>query len=190
MKHLNLILLLFLLSTFISCKRKDVSPVNPIDQLPAASKSGLNTIGCLVNGKALVPKGDTWGDISYSCQYQYLDNSISKGYYFNVDVNNTKDNPSRAVYVQARSLDLEEGKTYPLVSRGVDGNAHALYTSYSSSTGPTDYFTNEVNKGELTITKLDKYNQIISGTFWFDAVNKHGEKVEVREGRFDMKYIK
>ncbi len=26
------------------------------------------------------------------------------------------------------------------------------------------------------------------GTFWFDAVNAAGEKVEVREGRFDMKF--
>jgi hypothetical protein len=183
-------MLLFLFSAFISCKKKDVAPANPIDQLPAASTSGMNTIGCLVNGKALVPKGDTWGDITYSCYYQYLDDSFGKGYYFNVDVNNTKDNPSRAVYVQTRKLELEEGKTYPLLKRGVDGNAHALFTAYYSATGPVDYFTNETITGELTITKLDRYNQIISGTFWFDAVNERGEKVEIREGRFDMKYIK
>lgn len=190
MKPLNLILLLFLLSTFISCKKKDISPSNPIDQLPAAFTSGMNTIGCLVNGKALVPKADKWGDITYSCYYQYLDDSFGKGYYFNVDVNNTKDKPSRAVFVQARKLELEEGKTYPLLTRGVDGNAHALFTAYSSTSGPVDYFTNETNRGELTITKLDKYSQIISGTFWFDAVDENGNKVEVREGRFDMKYVK
>jgi hypothetical protein len=26
----------------------------------------------------------------------------------------------------------------------------------------------------------------VAGTFWFDAVNDRGEKVEVRQGRFDM----
>lgn len=44
--------------------------------------------------------------------------------------------------------------------------------------------------GELTITHLDEERQIVSGTFWFDAVNKQGEKVQVREGRFDMRYTR
>ena len=44
--------------------------------------------------------------------------------------------------------------------------------------------------GKLIITKLDEINQIVSGTFWFDAVNDKGEKVEVREGRFDVHYVK
>ena len=39
-------------------------------------------------------------------------------------------------------------------------------------------------------TRLDEVKQIVSGTFWFDAVNDKGEKVEVREGRFDMIFTK
>ncbi|MBW7840687.1 MAG: hypothetical protein H3C36_13855, partial [Chitinophagaceae bacterium] len=42
--------------------------------------------------------------------------------------------------------------------------------------------------GELWIKKLDPVNQIVSGTFWFDAVTANGQKVEVREGRFDVRY--
>jgi hypothetical protein len=52
------------------------------------------------------------------------------------------------------------------------------------------YTTNQIQKGELIITKFDDANQIMSGTFWFDAVNKDGVKVEVREGRFDVHFIK
>uniref|UniRef100_UPI003899E6B3 DUF6252 family protein n=1 Tax=Tenacibaculum tangerinum TaxID=3038772 RepID=UPI003899E6B3 len=40
--------------------------------------------------------------------------------------------------------------------------------------------------GELTITRFDLTNKIVSGTFWFDI--KHpttGATVEIREGRFD-----
>lgn len=29
---------------------------------------------------------------------------------------------------------------------------------------------------------------IIAGTFWFDAINDKGEKVQIREGRFDWQY--
>ncbi|NEM97411.1 DUF6252 family protein [Pontibacter burrus] len=149
----------------------------------------MNTIGCLVNGKALVPKADKWGNITYSCYYQYLDDSFGKGYYFNVSVINNKDKPVTGVYVQTNKLEVEEGKTYPLVSEDEEGNAYGfLWTN--NGTKSTYYFTNETNKGELTITKLDRYNQIISGTFWFDAVDEKGNVVEVREGRFDMKYMK
>ena len=48
----------------------------------------------------------------------------------------------------------------------------------------------QIQKGELIITKFDDVNQIMSGTFWFDAINKDGVKVEVREGRFDVHFIK
>ncbi|MEJ7676398.1 MAG: hypothetical protein WKG06_00655 [Segetibacter sp.] len=39
-------------------------------------------------------------------------------------------------------------------------------------------------QGELKITKLDETNRIVSGTFWFDAVNKNGEKF--RCGKDDL----
>jgi len=46
----------------------------------------------------------------------------------------------------------------------------------------------ESMNGELHIARFDRILGIVSGTFWFDAVNMEGEKVEIREGRFDMKY--
>ena len=50
------------------------------------------------------------------------------------------------------------------------------------------YSTTPQVVGEMTITKLDFENNIVSGTFWFDAINDEGEIVEVREGRFDMQF--
>ena len=55
---------------------------------------------------------------------------------------------------------------------------------------PIQYETNEINRGELRITKFDTINQIVSGTFWFDAKNSSGQIVQVREGRFDMPYVR
>ena len=46
--------------------------------------------------------------------------------------------------------------------------------------------TNSQFTGELSITKLDFTNNIVSGTFWFDIEHPvTGETVEIRNGRFD-----
>lgn len=42
--------------------------------------------------------------------------------------------------------------------------------------------------GDQKIKNHNVNNAILSGTFWFDAINKDGEKVEVSSGRFDMNY--
>lgn len=40
--------------------------------------------------------------------------------------------------------------------------------------------------GELNITHLDTIKKIVSGTFWFDLTNSASEKIEIRDGRFDL----
>ena len=50
------------------------------------------------------------------------------------------------------------------------------------------YSTTTSITGKLLITRVDLSNSIISGTFWFDAINSEGEVVEIREGRFDWNY--
>lgn len=67
------------------------------------------------------------------------------------------------------------------------GGAAAQYSTIVFTT-ITNYQTSVLLNGEIMIKKFDQVNRIISGTFSFDAVNASGEKVQVREGRFDMKY--
>ncbi len=46
--------------------------------------------------------------------------------------------------------------------------------------------TSQIYSGQLTVTKLDFTNNIISGTFRMDLVNPYtNEIVEIRDGRFD-----
>ena len=54
------------------------------------------------------------------------------------------------------------------------------------------YFTFEQNMGELEILRLDTINQIISGTFQFDAINEDDitDTIKIREGRFDVKFTR
>ena len=40
----------------------------------------------------------------------------------------------------------------------------------------------------LTITKLDKVNRILSGTFEFAQVKQCYDEVRITDGRFDVRY--
>ncbi|MFN3908228.1 MAG: DUF6252 family protein [Flavobacterium sp.] len=90
----------------------------------------------------------------------------------------------RGLNIASRGVELQQGQTYALVIQS-DSSCFATYYNFSET---PDYVTNNTITGQLKITKLDQVNNIISGTFWFDAVNSNGVKVEIREGRFDMQY--
>ena len=81
------------------------------------------------------------------------------------------------------SDDIREGNEYTLV-KPVLGNSSASY-SYALS-NITQYDTNDKVIGKVYVKYFDK--KIASGTFWFDAVSDGGEKIEIREGRFDIQF--
>ncbi len=86
------------------------------------------------------------------------------------------------------SIKLEEGKTYRLRESG-KGFSTGNYRKFTD-TSLDDYFTYARSSGELTITRFDEVNQIVSGTFSFNAVNEIGDTVKVTDGRFDMLYTR
>ncbi|WP_277633172.1 hypothetical protein [Avrilella dinanensis] len=52
-----------------------------------------------------------------------------------------------------------------------------------------DALTTSEYTGEMTITRFDLEEEIVSGTFWFDLENPWtGEAIEIREGRFDTHF--
>ena len=70
-------------------------------------------------------------------------------------------------------------------------NAQYLYGQNQPVILFNDYFTSLIYTGTLRIKKLDSINQIVSGTFQFDAFEStNNKKVEIREGRFDMRYTR
>jgi hypothetical protein len=187
MKHLNsLFILLITLFLFISCKKEKVSP---IEQLPAATQEGKNTFGCLVNGNVFKPKGSFFGGANTECYYQYINSNNINGYVFQV-AGFRKEESRRVSMIRLHGDDilLKEGETYQLLNQE---NTN-MYGSYFIISNPdvTEYSTSTTSSGELKITHFDPEKFIVSGTFWFDAVNAKGEKVEVREGRFDMQFTR
>jgi hypothetical protein len=178
---LTLLLLLLLFNT--SCKKKEVAP---IDQLPAATMEGKNTFGCLVNGKVFKPKGSMFSGPILESYYQLVDGE----HYFHVSAADKGDSEKILdVNINTNALSIGKGVVLPLVV-GNEGEATGAYAVYDVNRPNTEYRTNNNFKGELRIIHFDPEKQIVSGTFWFDAVNAKGEKVEVREGRFDMQFTK
>ncbi len=171
MKKLSLFILILLAA---SCSKKEVC--ESAECLPSLTTEGKGTIACLINGKAFQPGGSQLSGPTQQASYDYVEGR----YYFGLSANYRKANESIRIYLGDNII--EEGETFSLMARGESSN----YGEYKN--GLVRNFTSELHTGEITFIKFDNINGIVSGTFWFDAVNEDGEVTEIREGRFDMKY--
>ena len=182
----SFIIILVTIIVFASCKKHKT--VNPIDQLPPETQTGANKFGCLVDGKAFLPGGAAFSGGSLQCNYQF-----DNGFYFILigryqNLRNGIGNGSVGLFTD--SLKIEEGKRIPLGVR-MNGNASGARRKDTSSYQAEEFDTNgNLYTGELYIKKLDTIHQIVSGTFFFDAVNSNGLKSEIRDGRFDVRYTR
>ena len=174
-------------------------PDNPLkptpepDVLPPITTEGLNTAGCLVNGEVWLPKPGgafkpaidceyypriegsdprSWGVLQldlarYSNDHLDGDITVSHGWLF--------DTTTYTLYRNSNNPDrYGGGGDYLDVSSGG-------FKSYETTNNTTNF---------LRILKLDTVNQIISGTFQFDAINEEDitDTIKIREGRFDVKF--
>ncbi len=168
----------------LSCGRKDDENTNPVSQLPPATTTGANTIGCLVNGEVFLPRqNNPLGPSAKGCYYQ----NVNNGWEFYLGFFNDRMTHVRGVHIETNKKELEQGKSYELALEASD---NAFFASYLLGGGLYGGFvTDEYNKGNITITRLDKINHILSGTFWFNAKNPiSGEVIKITDGRFDMQY--
>lgn len=181
----NLILILLTVFT-LGCCDKDYN--NSPKQLPPATTIGANTAGCLVNGKVFLPKGSNQFGPTLSCFYQ----QDQYGYHLGLSIVEKGSNENKSVNISTNPLQLIENTTFNLTEKTNNGSSYNSNFGEFRITSNIDstirYVTTATVTGELKITKLDTKQRIISGTFWYDAILS-GEIIEVREGRFDMRYI-
>tara|TARA_R110001606_G_scaffold162422_1_gene306481 strand:+ start:490 stop:1023 length:534 start_codon:yes stop_codon:yes gene_type:complete len=175
----NIIILFTILLAF-SCEDKNEKnqELTPLEQLPPKTQVGANTAGCLVDGKAVYPKGTFTR--TFNLFYQ---NQKDLGISFTFEASELK----KSINIASLNEELEVGKIYTL--RTVENNSkYGQYFERFPNLSRIDYETNNEITGELRITHHNYNQATISGTFWFDAVDKDGNKVEIREGRFDGEY--
>lgn len=161
-----------ILFTAGSCE-KDNEP-----QLPPITQTGKDTFGCLVNGNIWLPEST----ISFPAIPKISAELKREGNY-RIWKFGASQGASSSFYFGIYEDSLKEGK----INIPVDElNDVGLYF-FSKKFEKTSFTWDKELLGELIITKLDTVNMILSGTFWFDAVNMLNETVKIRDGRFDLK---
>ena len=167
------VLALFALCCLPGC---GVSPT-PKEVLPAASQTGANTFGCLLNGKVWLPKGFN-GTSNLSLSY---DPTFNKGA-FDLRSYRYPDNSTRVQYVILALDSLSATGFYPVEDIHQDVQFSDSNTCHYYSFDSTVHRT-----GAITITKFDLMKGIISGTFLFNLSKTGCDSIKVTEGRFDVK---
>jgi len=183
----SLIFIICLSLLFYSCKKHVIQPQDQLSLLPPATQTGANTFGCLVNGQAFLPGGSIFAGPHLQCNYIYT----AGGFYFTVSGSN-KDSKGTITDITVRtdSLAVSDGQIIKLTNYNVPGKADGDYSIINSVGQVNMYATNDVVTGQLKISRLDDSKQIVSGTFYFNAINTAGDTVKITDGRFDMLYTK
>lgn len=189
MRYFTFRMLTFLSMTFIiaSCKKHIVKPQDQLSLLPPTTQTGANTFGCLINGQAFVPKNlSILEGARLQCNYILT----GGGHYFTVGcANENSDGSVTDVILYTDSLTVSQGQTLTLSDFNKQGMASGSYAIGSAANIP-NYYTNNSHGGQLYISHLDSIKQIISGTFYFKAINSKGDTINVTNGRFDMQYTR
>ena len=106
MNTIRILKLLLTITLIISCGNDDGQPTNPIDQLPAATQTGANTFGCLLDGEAFIPNG---GINPLDCVYQFVNGS----YFFSLQGNKRdSQNNLELIGLSTNNLQIFENQTY------------------------------------------------------------------------------
>ncbi len=165
-------LLSFILFSADSCE-KDEEP-----QLPPITQTGAGKFGCLVNGEIWVAKNRPFGSPIGASNNQWEDKRWvidAVGDDYTVVIGICKDS-------------VLKGKS-KLIGSFEESCSNSMIYSKDYPANTASFQTSNKDTGKIFITRYDTIERIISGTFYFDAVNSSGEKIEVRDGRFDVKFI-
>ena len=172
----NYLLLLAALLSLSQCKKKD--DPRPEEQLPPATQSGANTLGCLVNGQPWTPQGND-GYSNYSISYDPNPYGV-----LDLTTYRYQQNPANKQMLILYTRELRGPRSYDL--RDIPLTRVSWYDRLTGcdfhSGDPGTY-----QKGTLTITKLDLQAGIISGTFSFTLAKPGCDTVRVTQGRFDKR---
>jgi len=173
-------LLLAALLGLSQCKKK--SDPAPVDQLPPATQTGANTFGCLLNGQPWTPSGND-GRPNYRVTYDpgFAGGSLTIRVYRY---------PDKTADYQNMILGgdrISQLGVYPFV---LVGDRKAFFADHRLAP-PCDDFSEApaltYRTGDITITRLDLTQGIISGTFHFKLARPGCDTVRVTNGRFDKK---
>ncbi|MCO6494714.1 MAG: hypothetical protein J5I91_03405 [Bacteroidetes bacterium] len=203
MKTIKTLLLLSIASLlcFNSCKKEKKGTTNIFKQkrpteLPPITTEGKNTFGCYVDGELLVPFPrkaikDNFFAFYYGEKWEDLNGTLEIG--GTMKGENSSEFKHIRLYLYKRIFDKGEHVLYIDSSNGSSAffssnNLRALIKDQSGNTTFDSWGVPNPDCGRMNILRLDTVARIVSGTFYFDAINKEGDTVKVTDGRFDFTY--
>jgi hypothetical protein len=166
------------------CQKHNPAPVDP---LPPATQTGAGTFGCLLNGQPWKPSGNN----GYPNLYVTYDPTYHGG---NLVVNAYRNTNGTTIkqYISVGGDLISQVGSYSLTTHSrfstqwsrtpyfLDGNKASPCNEYLSSPGT-------IATGQLVITRLDKAQGIVSGTFQFTLSQPGCDTIKVTQGRFDSR---
>ncbi len=185
MKHPAFILIALAIYTLLAssqCKKSRYEPDNPYG-LPPATQDGKNTFGFLLNGEPWVPSGNS-GPANLTIDF---DEGINNGI-MGIVAYRTKSAADKTQFILGIQDSLRF-KTDPFTLPIYKKSIGALSYSTKNECHLNHYDTTIYETGKINITKLDRNNRIVAGTFegvLYKAIC--GDTVKITAGRFDMKY--
>ncbi len=174
MKYTPLLLLLFSLAV-LSCKK---------DRLTKETQKGANTFSCLIDGAIYKP-----------CSHPIIGGPNDPPFYGGLNISNGIASASIGASCSdraSRHISLEIGNlTGPGEYLLSDFSNRAVYIIYGDN-DVLSYSSYKTGAGKIIITKDDRANTILSGTFEFEGVDNDepGKIIKVTSGRFDLNYKK
>ena len=175
-KTLYSFLILFIFC-FAKCEKDNIDS----NGLPPATQEGKNTLGFMLNGQPWTPQGFS-GTGNLSIDFDSgVDNGVVGISGYRIITNNNREYFGIGIKDSLNFLSSPFTVTLSNVS---------LYRVRFENDDCSFFSTDNDTQlsGQITVSKLDRTNRIISGTF--DAtLSKTGcADIKITQGRFDMKY--
>ena len=168
----------------LGCKKEKIAE---IDKLPAATQTGANTFGCLVNGKAWVAQRNDcriFCDASFKVYYDGSNGGYVGIEALVIDIKNNINERFDIVFDSSNfklihPLTILNPLTTASFKNYAAGDTCSIYEHYSNFA--------VVHIGNVSLTRYDLQNGIFSGTFEFTITKPGCKTITVTEGRFDKK---
>ena len=183
----SLYLPLLLLTQCSKCKNNP-APADPAALLPPATQTGAGTFGCLLNGRPWLPSGT----LNVPNFFVLYDPTFQNG---TLDVRTYRlfGNANNRQYFSFGGDGVNKTGKYAVTSSvfpPVLGNG-TTYFSDNSKMAPCNFYnllpgTTSVT-GYFILSRLDKQQGIVSGTFAFTLAQPGCDTLKITNGRFDYK---
>lgn len=176
-KHLFLLPMLYII-VFSSCKKSNTPVLTELEKLPPITQTGANTFGCLLNGKAWLPK-DNFGQPTFELD---VDPTFGNGIFVLSAVRYETGSNSTSFSIGSVACTNSGNYNIELPNQNFSYSSTLLGCSFTHNSN------NVYRKGSFTITRYDLANRIFSGTFDFTIYKQGcGDTLYFTNGRFDKK---